>query len=219
MCKTRVKAHRANEMSGSESSETEFLYTVTEKPGTEEVVNAVMDREIYANMLIDNKPVKFHIDCGATVNVLPSKYVNIANIKPTKRVLQMWNKTELKPKGVCRVKMRNPNNNRKYSVEFIIVKDELTPLLGAKVIQQMGLIKMQDKNFDKVSVATTTTNHKNGNQARTGSNAMTGRKKVESAKEIIEQYKDVFEGELGSLDGEQTLTADPTRPKQVINMV
>ena len=58
---------------GSESSETEFLYTVTEKPGTEEVVNAVMDYKIYASMLIDNKPVKFHVDCSMTVNVLPSK--------------------------------------------------------------------------------------------------------------------------------------------------
>ena len=66
------------------------------------------------------------------------------------------------------------------------MKDELTPLLGAKVIQQMGLIKVQDENIDKVAVTTTTTDHKNENQASTRSNAMTGRKKVESAKEIIE---------------------------------
>ena len=85
MCKTRDKAHRVNEMSGNESSETEFLYTVTEKPGTEEVVNAVMDREIYANMLTNNKSVKFHIDCGATVNVLPQ-----ANMS-TERILNQQN--------------------------------------------------------------------------------------------------------------------------------
>ena len=85
MCKTRDKADRINEMSGSEFSETEFLYTVTEKPGTEEVVNAVMDREIYANMLTNNKSVKFHIDCGATVNVLPQ-----ANMS-TERILNQQN--------------------------------------------------------------------------------------------------------------------------------
>ena len=55
------------------------------------------------------------------------------------------------------------------------MKDELTPLLGAKVIQQMGLITVQEENFDKVAVTTTTTNHKNRNQASTGSNVMTGR--------------------------------------------
>ena len=76
-------------MSGSESSKAEFLYTVTEKPRTKEFVNAIMDREIYANMLIDNKSVKLHIDCGVTVYNVPSKYLNIADIKPTKRVLQM----------------------------------------------------------------------------------------------------------------------------------
>ena len=54
-------------------------------------------------MLINEKPVKFHIDCGATVNVLPTKYVNAKDIKPSKCVLQMWNKTELKPEGKCRV--------------------------------------------------------------------------------------------------------------------
>ena len=38
----------------------------------------------------------------------------------------------------------------------------------------------------------------------------------ESAKEIIEQYKNVFEGELGSLEGEQTLTVDPTVPPNIL---
>ena len=74
---------------------------------------------------------------------------------------------------------------------------------------------MQDENFDKVAVTTTTTDHKNRNQASTGSNAMTRRKKVESAKEIIKQYKDIFEGELGSLKDEQTLTVDPTVPSNI----
>ena len=76
-----------------------------------ETVNSVSEQEIYAQMLINEKPVQFHIDCGATVNVLPSKYVNKDNIHPTKRVLQMSNKTELKPEGVCHVTIRNPNQS------------------------------------------------------------------------------------------------------------
>ena len=50
----------------------------------------------------------------------------------------MWNKSELKPEGVTRVTIPNPRNDKKYSVEFVVVKEELTPLLGAKASQHMG---------------------------------------------------------------------------------
>ena len=73
------------------------------KPEMTGTVNSVSEREIYTQ-----------IDFGATVNVLPSKYIN-------KKDLQMWNKTELKPEGICRVTIRNPRNQKKYSVEFIII--------------------------------------------------------------------------------------------------
>ena len=144
--RAREKTHNV-EFEEDKTSEEEFLYCVTSKPEMTATVNSVSEREIYAQMLINEKPIKFHIDYGATVNVLPSKYVNKEDIQPTKRVLQMWNKTELKPEGVCRVTIRNPRNQKKYSVEFIIVKENLTPLLGAAVIQQMGLVEVHEENF------------------------------------------------------------------------
>ena len=49
-------------------------------------------------------------------------------IKPTNRALQMWNKTEVRPKGMCRLTLRNPKNKKKYSVEFMVVKENSTPL-------------------------------------------------------------------------------------------
>ena len=118
-CKAKEKVH--NVEVEDETSEEEFLYCVTTKPELTGTVN-----NVYAQMLINEKPVKFHIDCGATVNVLPNKYVNKQDIQPTKRVLQMSNKTELKPEGTCRVTLRNPRNRKKYSVEFIVVKENLT---------------------------------------------------------------------------------------------
>lgn len=102
-------------------------------------VNNVSEPEIYAQMLINEQLIKFHIDCSVTVNVLPIKYVNKEDIHLTKRVLQLWNNTEPKPEGICRVTIRNPRDQKKYSVEFIVVNENLTPLPGAAVIQQMGL--------------------------------------------------------------------------------
>ena len=70
----------------------------------------------------------------------------------------------------------------------------MTPLLGAKVIQQMGLIEVHEENFEKVA-ATKTMDKASG---------------TKTAQEIIEEYEDVFEGDLGTLEGKQDLAVDPT---------
>ena len=91
-------------MSEENSSESDYTDCVTL---TSDAINTVEhhenDREIYAEMILKGKAIRFHVDCGATVNVLPAKYVGHEEIKPTKKVLQMWNKSELKPEGVTRV--------------------------------------------------------------------------------------------------------------------
>ena len=33
------------------------------------------DKEVHAETLTDKKPVKFQLDCGASVNLLPIKYI------------------------------------------------------------------------------------------------------------------------------------------------
>lgn len=52
-----------------------------------EIVNSIFEREIYVKMFINEKFIKFYIDCGAIVNVLLNKYVNKEDIKSIKRVL------------------------------------------------------------------------------------------------------------------------------------
>ena len=93
--------------------------------------------------------------------------------------------------------IRNPRNRKKYSVEFIVVKDNLTTLLGATVIQQMGLIEVHEENFEKIAAVKTAST------------------KAETAQEIIEEYSDVFEGDLGTLEGLQHLDVDPPVPPNI----
>ena len=57
-------------------------------------------QEICAEMTRKGKAIRFHVDCGVTANVLPAKYVRHKEINPTNKVLQMWNKSELKREGV-----------------------------------------------------------------------------------------------------------------------
>ena len=38
-------------------------------------VQAMKDKAVFAEMLVKQKPVRFQIDCGASANILLSKYV------------------------------------------------------------------------------------------------------------------------------------------------
>ena len=63
----------------------------------------------------------------------------------------MWNKSELKAEVATCVTIRNPRNGKKYSIEFVVMTEELTPLLGAKASQHMGLLEIHPENVVQVA--------------------------------------------------------------------
>ena len=141
-CRQRRRDNTNQVKEADSSSDSEYIDSVTVKPDKINSINQQPAKEVYAKMLVKGNPIKFHVDCGATVNVLPMKYLAGENIEPTDRTLQMWNKTELKPKGTCRLTIRNPKNDKKYSVQFMAVQENLTPLLWAKANQRTGIVEI-----------------------------------------------------------------------------
>ena len=91
-------------------------------------------------------------------------------------------KTELKQEG------RNPKNKKRYSVEFEVIKEELTLLLGAKASQHIGLLELYPENFVRSNATNT----------------------VKANVQLIKEYDDVFEGDIGTLSGIQRLEVDPS---------
>ena len=69
-------------------------------------------------MLIDDKPIKFQVDCGSSTKILPKVVVGNCNLAPTSKTLIIWNKTEVMPLGTRRTITMNPQNRKEYSVEF-----------------------------------------------------------------------------------------------------
>ena len=59
----------------------------------------------------------------------------------------MWNGATCQSLGTIRLKLRNPKNNKKYSVSFTVVNADLTPLLGSTASQQMGHLTVNTENF------------------------------------------------------------------------
>ena len=190
--------HGVREEDEETSSESDNIDCVTEaQPDSVNTIEQCGNaKEIYEEMILRGQPVRFQMDCGVTVNVLPAKYVESKEIKPTNKALQMWNKLELKPEGVTRIMIRNLKNNKKYSVEFIVVKEELTPLLGAKASQHMGLLEIHPENFKQVAIIKMPQNSKTT--------------KAKTADQVIKEYHDVFEGDLRTLPGTQQLEVDPS---------
>ena len=77
---------------------------------------------IFVEMCIDRKRIKFQVDCGASVNLIPVHHIGDAEVSRPTKVLQMWDKSLKTPLGECRVKMINPANDKKYAVLFTVVK-------------------------------------------------------------------------------------------------
>ena len=89
--------------------------------------------------------------------------------------LQMWDDTAYMPIGKCRLTIKNPKNGKKHSLKFLVCDNKLQPILGCRDSEKMGLITVNDNLFHRVAAVN------------------------------CDDFKDVFNDELGSLPGEQVL--------------
>ena len=52
----------------------------------------------------------------------------------------MWNGTKVTPVGSSALPVVNPKTNEKYKVRFLVVKEDLTPLLGLNATEKMKVL-------------------------------------------------------------------------------
>ena len=166
----------------------EYITSIVARPDMIHAVTQEHDypRVIYTEMLVGKAEVKFQVDSGASVNVISADLVADKKLEPTTKTLKMWNDTTLKPLGSCRLILHNPKNKKKFSVEFLVVGRQLTPIIGAKAAQQMGLITVNTQNFTI---------------AKPPERSRAKVKSVQTADEIVAAYPEVFQRELGALPG------------------
>ena len=129
----------------------------------------------------DKSDVIFQVDTGSSVNVLPERYhpPNLP-LNPVKKTLFAWNEGKVTALGMYRHSLWNPLNNRKYSIELVIVKEDFTPILGLRASQALNFITIRDDEFERVS-----TLH-------------------------LDDHKEVLDTTLGTLPGIHTLQLDKT---------
>ena len=168
----------------------EEISTLTTHSDTVFSIDESYRRKLFATMSINSRDVKFQLDSGATCSFITSEVLQRshcdADITQTIKVLSMYNGTSVKPIGHCKVKMASPRDLRRYLVNFEVLPNSSTPILGSKAIQQMKFIKvLQEKNIG-------------GPQAEQA---------VVTKESPLEQYTQVFEG-IGCMPGNYHLTID-----------
>ena len=125
--------------------------------------------------------VIFQVDTGSTVNVLPARFhPSDLPLNPVKKTLHAWNEGKVTALGTYRHTLRNTLNRKKYSIDFVIVKENFTPILGLKASTALKFVTINDDTFDRVA----------------------------SIKE--DQYQEVFDRELGIIPGKHKLRVDPS---------
>ena len=134
-----------------ESSDYEFLAVIAVEPSIHAIEQTSgYAREIYTEIKINVKKIKFQIDCGASINIITKCHTTRSHVTPSNIILKMWNGTEMKPLGIIRLNVKNPKTGKKYSIEFAVVPDDLTPLLGARTAQQMEVVTVHEDHFVSV---------------------------------------------------------------------
>ena len=180
-----------NMIDADSSSEEELLsVTFDSTEGSVHIVNEdkLPEKKIFATMEIAGKSVRMQIDTGASCNVLPQKFVpSGTNIIQSDRTLKMYSKSTMPVLGTCRVRMRNPKNNKKYNAEFVVVKGDYTPLIGSRASQQMNLVTVQQDNIQQVTMNTASL----------------------TLDQVKEEFGDVFKGQ-GCMEGKLHLEIDKT---------
>ena len=95
----------------------------------------------------------------------------------------MWNNDTKKAIVTTKLVVTNPSTQHKYLLKFVVVEDELTPLLSRKAAERMKLITVNYDQFENVNAVQST-----------------------YPQQIISQFPTLFDDEIGTLPGTVKLT-------------
>ena len=112
-------------------------------------MNKASAKQVSCAMSVGNRIVKFQIDTGSTTNIIPVNFAK--NVRTTNTTLKTWNNENYKPIGESRQIIKNPRNNERYAVNFIVCHNHFKPILGLRASEQIKLIMLESQNFERVN--------------------------------------------------------------------
>ena len=109
-------------------------------------------KRLYASLSVGDSLIKFQLDSGASVNVLPESVFSSvvgrrAQLRPAESTLLMYDRTELKTSGVATVRVTNPKTHQSVNLDFYIVPSQQQSILGAAACQMLKLLTIRTENI------------------------------------------------------------------------
>lgn len=143
-----------------------------------------VDKEWFEMIKIGPKVIKFKLDTGSQVNIMPNDiFMKLSEqtrketkLRQTDRKLVSYTNHNIKIRGICNLECSTKNGNKK--LEFFIIEEKRQPLLGLVGIEELMLIK-------RIEEIGSTKNESKENSEKIG---------LKKCAEIIDDYEDVFRG-------------------------
>lgn len=127
-----------------------FLAVISVEPSVYTIKETYMYghmREICTGVIVNEKKDKFRMDSLASINIINQCHRTQSHIKLSYKTLKIRNGEDLKSLGTTRLKVKNLKTQKKYSIEFVVVPDSVTPLIGTHSAQQLELISVHQDNL------------------------------------------------------------------------
>ena len=104
-------------------------------------------------MRVHGQTKAFLLDTGASSNLISTHDVDMSQLQIATpgRTFTMWNGSLQKSLGTATVEVYNPRHKQMHRINFDIVSDRLTPILGAEAVQSMGLITVHADRYDSIA--------------------------------------------------------------------
>ena len=166
-----------------DTEDTEWVHGTTEE-------ETQILRKIFVNLKMEGQIVKFQVDTGATCNVIGSQDIpQGVRLSPTTKVLRLYDATPIKILGAFQTRLVDPATGKYCNAEIIVVQSpSVVPLLGAPSSLELQVIEFNKNRVAKVSLTTGTA--------------------PASKEAFIDEFADVFDGELGLLEGKVNFVVD-----------
>ena len=84
------------------------------------------------------------------MNTICQRFVKREQVSPTNTTLLMWNKSTLAPLGIAMLATTNPKCNNASEIQYVVVPNDYSSLLGIKAAQDMGLLTVHRDRFVSV---------------------------------------------------------------------
>ena len=143
----------------------------------------------YSRLNVAGRTVRFLLDCGATVNLLPASLVEqlgsvVKNLRRPEVNLRMFDESQLKTVGMLSLPVTHPTTGQFEHVDFYIAEKHNQPLLGIEACLKFDLLNVNHDNICSIDASAPLT-----------------------MDEVDRDFADIFEG-YGKLEGQVSLKVD-----------